>query len=112
MVATSSGSGAVAKASAAKTLPETGQGNGAAAKASPASTMASTNEGSRGTSSSSSSKGYLDPDALLDGLGESSICYTYGRTGAGKTRTMRSPSKGADEVEVETALNFLRHGSR
>ena len=74
-VATSSGSGAVAKASAAKTLPETGQGNGAAARASSANTMASTNEGSRGTSSSSSSKGYLDLDALLDGLGESSKCY-------------------------------------
>ena len=106
-VATSSGSGAVAKASAAKTLPETGQGNGAAARASSANTMASTNEGSRGTSSSSSSKGYLDLDALLDGLGESSKCYTYGRTGAGKTHTMRSSSKGADEVEVETAHDLL-----
>jgi len=69
------GHGAAAKASAAKTMTATGQGIGAAAKASAASaasaasTMAPTNEGSGGASLSSSNKGELDLDALLDLLG-------------------------------------------
>ena len=66
------GHGAAAKASAAKTVTVTGQGIGAAAEASAASaasTMAPTNDGRGGASLSSSNKGELDLDALLDPLG-------------------------------------------
>jgi len=127
-VATSGGLGsygAAAKASAAKTVPAKGQGIGAAAKASAASaasTMAPTNEGHGGASLSSSNKGELDLDAILDILGPCTLASpkasgrakwkpasrpAYGPTGAGKTHTMMGSSEDAGEVGLETDHDLL-----